>query len=129
MLQHGNNDRDNGCRQTCGAGKAHVNNDEEQGHDRQDHQGSRIFEPKADNDLVSHPGGCFGREQSRAQRDADAEQEHCAPVDLMHDVVPVHDADLGQHQQSDCDHCRRGGVDGMQFLFGGPEDQQENGDD
>ena len=46
----------------------------------------------------------------------------------MNNVVPAHNADLGQQQQGNGDHrcCRC--VDRVQFLFGSPEDQQEDGD-
>ena len=46
----------------------------------------------------------------------------------MNNVVPAHNADLGQQQQGNGDHRRCRCVDRVQFLFGSPEDQQEDGD-
>ena len=56
MLQDGNDDRYDRCSKACRTGKAHMDNYEEQGHDRQDHDRGRVFEPEANYDLIGHPG-------------------------------------------------------------------------
>ena len=45
---------------------SHMDNYEEQGHDRQDHDRGRVFEPEANYDLIGHPGSGFSRKQGSA---------------------------------------------------------------
>ena len=123
-MEYGNNNWNNGRGQTCRTGKARVDDDEEKRHNRQHHERGGIGKIKGGDDDVGQPGGSLGGQQGVAQGNAYAEENNGTPVDFVDNFLPMHNADFRQHQDGDSNDGAGGGVDNVQLLLCGPQNQK-----
>lgn len=117
LLQDGDDDGNDGRGKTGGAGKAHMHDNQKQCHDCQNRERCGVCEVEGGDNNVCQPGGSLRRQQRTAEGDAYAEENNGTPVDFVDNIVPLHNADFGQHKQSDSDHRCGGGVNYVQLFL------------
>ena len=117
LLQDGNDNRNDSRGKTGGAGKAHMHDNQNQCHDCQNRERGGVCKVEGGDDYIRQPGGSLRRQQCAAQGDADAEEDNCTPVNFVDNLVPLHNADFGQHKQGDSDHRCGGGVNYVQLFL------------
>lgn len=117
LLQDGDDDGNDGRGETGGAGKAHMHDNQKQCHDCQNCERCGVCEVEGGDNNICQPGSSLRRQQRTAEGDADAEENNGTPVDFVDNLVPLHNADFGQHKQSDSDHRCGGGVNYVQLFL------------